>query len=69
MENNTNILSPIVDSLFEAGKLIYRMITKNNSFDFNSYFDTVKLYTQNGNEKIKPKLINKSWTVYLRLEN
>lgn len=62
MENNTNILSPLVDSLFEAGKLIYRMITKNNSFDFNSYFDTVKLYTQNGNEKIKPKLINKSQT-------
>ena len=58
MENNTNILSPLVDSLFETGKLIYRMITKNNSFDFNSYFDTVKLYTEKGNEKIKPKLIN-----------
>ena len=51
MENNTNILSPLVDSLFEAGKLIYRMITKDNSFDFNSYFDTVKLYTEKGNEK------------------
>ena len=62
MENNTNILSPLVDSLFEAGKLIYKMITKNNSFDFNLYFDTVKLYTQNGNDKIKPKLIKKSET-------
>lgn len=62
MENNTNILSPFVDSLFDAGKLIYRMITKNNSFDFNSYFDTVKLYTQTENEKIKPKLIRKSET-------
>ena len=62
MENNTNILSPLVDSLFDTGKLIYRLLTKSNSFDFNSYFDTVKLYTQNGNDKIKPKLIKKSET-------
>ena len=72
MENNTNILSPVVDCLCDVVTLsckgLYSMILKSmgkeSDFDFNSYFESVNLFTKN--EKgviIKPKKIKKEETV------
>ena len=63
MENNQTLLTPLIEGLYQCGKQIIRYITHDKSFDFNKYFEQVKLYTQIDDNKIKPKLINKEENV------
>ena len=63
MENNQTLLTPLIEGLYQCGKQIIKYITHDKSFDFNKYFEQVKLYTQDGDNKIKPKLINKEENV------
>ena len=66
MENNSNILSPVVDCLCDVVVLsckgLYSMVLKSMGkepdFDFSSYFETVNLFTKNDKDIIiKPKKI------------
>ena len=63
MENNQTLLTPLIEGLYQCGKQIIKYITHDKSFDFNKYFEQVKLYTQVDDNKIKPKLINKEENV------
>ena len=72
MENNSNILSPVVDCLCDVVVLsckgLYSMVLKSMGkepdFDFSSYFETVNLFTKNDKDIIiKPKKIKKEETV------
>ena len=46
MENNQTLLTPLIEGLYQCGKQIIKYITHDKSFDFNKYFEQVKLYTQ-----------------------
>ena len=72
MENNSsNILSPVVDVICDTFTTTCKMIYKaylnskgeETPFNFNQYFDDVKLYTVTGKGVIKPKQIKKEKTI------
>ena len=53
MSNDINLFEPLINSIFEVGKLIVRLI-KGNKFDFIEYFRIVNFSNKQG---VYPKLI------------
>lgn len=71
MKQQTNLIEPLFDLIWDTGKLVKDLIIdsfnifnkKESVFNFKEYFDIVKLYKEINEEKVYPTLINKYDTV------